>query len=918
MKGNPRILIVDDDESTRRTLSLIFGKNGYETETATMGQEALEKAQERFFNLALLDIKLPDMAGVELLTPLKEMHPDMEMIMATAYASTETAVWALNEGASAYINKPLNMDEVLAMVTKALEKQRLVREKRRAEESLRESEERYRAVVENSHNGVLIVRADYTFDYVNDKLCEILGRRREEIMGHDFTEFLDEDSKELVRDRYVRRRTGEDVPPRYEFDIVRKDGEKRRVEISSAIVRDSQGRVRTVAQILDITERKRAEEALEVSARQWEVTFNAISDAVWLADQDGRILQCNSAMTNFLERSLGEIIGRPCWELVHGTSEPIEECPFERMRETRGRENLVFSIDGRWLDDTVDALLDEDDNLVGAVHVLTDITDRKRAEEERQHHLERIEALREIDQAITSTLDLNEVLDIILEELASVIPYHSAAIFLLSNGTAKVAAARGQPDLAHALEVSFPIQDDTLIAKLMREERSLVLADAQAEKRFLARGGTDYVRSWMGIPLIAKERAVGFLTMDHREPHVYDEESARLAQAFAGQVAIAIENAQLYERTQQHLQRTTALRSIDMAIAASLDLGVTLSVILDQVTKQLGVDAADILLHNSHTQTLEYALGRGFRSDALQHTRLRLGEGYAGRAALERCLVTISNLAEDAGGLAQAPLMADEGFVTYFGVPLIAKGQIQGVLEIFRRAPLQPDQEWLDFLETLARQVAIAIDNARLFENLQRSNVELTLAYDTTLEGWARALELRDYETEGHAQRVVDLTTRLARIMGINQAELVDVRRGALLHDIGKLAVPDTILLKPGSLTEDEWCIMRQHPVYAYEMLLPITYLNRALDIPHYHHEKWDGTGYPKGLKGEQIPLAARIFAVVDVWDALRSDRPYRDAWPDEKALAHIREQAGKHFDPRVVNVFLKTVSEEQAANESG
>jgi putative nucleotidyltransferase with HDIG domain len=287
-----------------------------------------------------------------------------------------------------------------------------------------------------------------------------------------------------------------------------------------------------------------------------------------------------------------------------------------------------------------------------------------------------------------------------------------------------------------------------------------------------------------------------------------------------------------------------------------------------------------------------------------------LGDGYAGKAALERRTICISNLAEAENGLRRAPLLADEGFVAYFGVPLVAKGKVKGVLEIFHRAPLQPDQEWLGILETLAGQAAIAIDNAELFQDLQRSNVDLMLAYDTTLEGWSRALDLRDKETEGHTQRVANVTERLAWTMGLNEAELIHIRRGALLHDIGKMGVPDEILLKPGPLTDEEWVVMKRHPALAYEMLSPIHYLRPAIDIPYCHHEKWDGTGYPRGLKGEQIPLAARLFAVVDVWDALRSDRPYREAWPEEKVLEHIRTQAGTHFDPKVVELFLKVMSE--------
>ena len=221
---------------------------------------------------------------------------------------------------------------------------------------------------------------------------------------------------------------------------------------------------------------------------------------------------------------------------------------------------------------------------------------------------------------------------------------------------------------------------------------------------------------------------------------------------------------------------------------------------------------------------------------------------------------------------------------------------------------MYPYPEWLDFLNTLAGQAAIAIENATLFENLQQSNRELSQAYDATIEGWSRALDLRDKETEGHTQRVTEMTIRLARHFDFSKEELLHIRRGALLHDIGKMGVPDHILLKPETLTEEELIIMRKHPGYAYDLLKPIDFLARALDIPYYHHEKWDGTGYPRGLKGEEIPLAARLFAVVDVWDALRSNRSYRLAWSEEDALAYIREQSGKHFDPSVVEIFLKQI----------
>lgn len=363
------------------------------------------------------------------------------------------------------------------------------------------------------------------------------------------------------------------------------------------------------------------------------------------------------------------------------------------------------------------------------------------------------------------------------------------------------------------------------------------------------------------------------------------------------------------ENIRRHLHRLGALHEIDQAISNSLDINLSLNVLVGQVTTQGGVDAAGVLLLNPHTQKLEYAAGLGFHTPDIKQTELRLGQGYAGLAALERRLVSVPNLNEAKGGLKRPRLLPGEGFIAGYFVPITAKAQIKGVLEVFQRTPFIADSEWLEFLKTLAVQAAIAIDNAEMVNNLQRSNIDLSLAYDATLEGWSRALDLRDKETEGHTQRVTEMALRLARSMGVRGDELVHMRRGALLHDIGKMGIPDSILLKPGPLSDEEWEIMRKHPVYAQRLLSPIPFLRSALDIPYCHHEKWDGTGYPRGLKSDQIPLAARIFAVADVWDALRSDRPYRPAWPEDKVREHIRSLAGTHFDPKVVQVFLETAS---------
>ena len=368
----------------------------------------------------------------------------------------------------------------------------------------------------------------------------------------------------------------------------------------------------------------------------------------------------------------------------------------------------------------------------------------------------------------------------------------------------------------------------------------------------------------------------------------------------------------LLEESQRRLSQVEALHSIDIAISASLDLRTILSVLLKHVESLLGVDAADILLFYPHLGQFKFSAGRGFRTNEVQHSYVRSGTSLAGQAVTKRGTVRVSSDLASRIDADSALIYHKEGFVAYAGVPLIAKGQIKGVLEVYHRSPHRPDPEWLKLLETLAGQAAIAIDNAQLFDNLQQSNMELALAYDATIAGWSRAMDLRDKETEGHTQRVTELTLKLARAMRISEPELAQIRRGALLHDIGKMGVPDNILLKADQLTSEEWEKMRQHPVWAYEMLSSIRYLQPALDIPYCHHEKWDGTGYPRGLKGEAIPISARIFAVADVWDAITSDRPYRKGWSEEDALKYIDEQSGKYFDPGIVQEFFRLIHEDR------
>ncbi|MBI5934762.1 MAG: HD domain-containing protein [Chloroflexi bacterium] len=277
------------------------------------------------------------------------------------------------------------------------------------------------------------------------------------------------------------------------------------------------------------------------------------------------------------------------------------------------------------------------------------------------------------------------------------------------------------------------------------------------------------------------------------------------------------------------------------------------------------------------------------------------------QAILTMTPVTIFDVHEETITQAERVVIEARHLISILYFPLLLKGEALGVFIVGdTEFPRRFTPTEIDLCYMLSFQASLAIANSRLYQKAQQAITDISQAYDATLAGWSRVLDMRDHVTDEHTHRVADLAVALARNMGIPEADIGHVRRGALMHDIGKMALPDSILQKKESLTEDEWKVMRTHPEKAYDLLSHIEYLAPALDIPYCHHERWDGTGYPRGLKGEEIPLVARLFAVVDTYDAITSNRPYRKGWDGETAIQYIREQAGRQFCPTAVKAFCE------------
>ncbi len=530
---------------------------------------------------------------------------------------------------------------------------------------------------------------------------------------------------------------------------------------------------------------------------------------------------------------------------------------------------------------------------------------RMKLHEETSRRAEEFSALYQTSTTLSGEHDLQTLLQTIVEQATTLLNASGGGMYLYDpiNNDLVIKVAT-EPSIPMGIRLQL---GEGLAGRVAQTGKAIRIEDYSTWEYRSVKYDNVPIRATMEVPMLSGGELIGVLVAHEvgNSERKYSEADEHLLALFASQAASAIRSARLHEETIRRVNHLQTLRSIDRAITANMDSNVTLKILLNQAISQMNISAASILLLNPNTMNLEYALGQGFRTKGMETVSIRLGESYSGQAAIDRRTLGIPDLSTINENRFKE-FVTKESFSSCYIAPMISKGQMRGVLEVYSREVLIADNEWIEFLEALATQAAIAIDNAQLFLDLQHTNFQLTLAYDAIIEGWSQALGHRDKAGQGRTKRLAELTIQFARAAGVQESEIIHIRRGALLHDIGKMYVPDQILTKPGKLTQKERERLEKHPQFAYDILKSNTFLRPALDIPYCHHERWDGAGYPRGLRGEQIPLAARIFAVVDVWDALTSDRPYCKAWPHKKALAYIRSQSGKHFDPKIVDLFLQ------------
>ncbi len=784
----------------------------------------------------------------------------------------------------------------------------------------------YKLLFEATTQGAVVQDADGRVVEANQAACDILGLSRPQLLGQSASgpawNFVRDDGSPMPREELPASIAMKKRKPisNVTVGVVVPGGKACRWILASSMPVFRDGRKKsylTITSFTDITDSKKVEDELRKAEENYRSTFENAPFGIYQSTVDGRLIDVNTTLARMFgydgpEEIMAETtdIARQFFIEPRQRKEIIAQALKTRAYvlhevDYRRRNGETFTANLR-----IRAVRDDRGQTTYLEGTIEDISQRKQAEVTLARQAEELTRLYRASGSLLSSspFDLKKLADTIIHVVLREFGPANGSVFLVQPGSNKlerIAVAGPFAELVSRMELT--LDGRGLVPNAIRTGQSINARDVRTEPNYVV--GWEDSRSELAIPLKIGERVIGVIDVQSAESGAFNADDERLMTIFSERAALALEHARLYAQTERRMQNLMSLRTIDTAISSSVNIDFTLGILLDQMIRQLGVHAADILIFNPHVQSLRLSAGHGFRTDSHRHIDIQLKNNLAGQVVRDRKTVILPDLTRHTDLAPMTDELVREGFVAYIGIPLVAKGQVKGVLEIFQQEHLQLDQDQNNFLEMLAGQAAIAIDSVQLFENLQSSNAELMMAYDETIEGWSHAMDLRDEETEGHSQRVTELTLKLAGRLGFGPEDLIHIRRGALLHDIGKIGVPDEVLNKTTALSEEEWVSMKKHPQFAHDMLAPITYLHSALDIPYCHHEKWDGTGYPRGLRGTQIPLAARIFAIVDVWDALTSDRPYRAAWTKEQALGYIREQAGSHFDPDLVDIFINEIT---------
>ncbi len=898
-----RLLAIERDVDALRNLQNTLGlSKRIDTQLVTvqcLGQ-GLEALASGSFDVVVTGLSLPDASGVEIVRQIDRGSPETPVIVLTQDDDEQIALEALRAGAEDFLSKQtLSLITLEHVIPYAIER-------KRSSVSLKESQRAYTTLLDNLPGMVFRCKNDahWTMEIVSHRCLELTGYPPEALIDNQEIAYVDliyPDDQSHVTD-VIEAALAEGSGYSVAYRLITASGQVKHVWEQGRGVYSSRGKLLAIeGYIADLTSHWEVQQALGATQQQFQALADSFGDIVFTLDRDQRhtgiygrwVGDAGLTADHFLGRTAREILG-------DGAAMPHEAANEAALQ---GRYILYEwsapAPDGlHHYETSLSPIYDLENRVVGVAGIGRDITHRKRLEREQQATLN-------LAAAIRSANTRAELLPLILRETMTALGCSATAIGHFDEAAHALVVERASGLWEPFAGNSMSIEADGFLHYSLKSGQPFQISpDHSATFHSLPeevrRAGIVYC-----APLASQGAAFGLLVAGKETP--FTPLDQRIFEAFTDLSANAIHRTALLEETAERLAYMHSLHEIDQTIVGRKNVRAILRKVIDSAMTNLHLDACQVTQVEDGGNRLRILAQHGFLRSA------RSGHAFDHPQHAGPCPIAthqsmlIPDLSQRAD-IVRLRRLGEEGFVSYLGIPVNGSHGMKAVLEVFQRSPLRLAPSQVNYLETLAGQVSIALETAALNADLHRKHVELMEAYDSTIEGWSRTLELRDDDTVGHSNRVMETTVRLARALGLPEDEIVHLRRGALLHDIGKIGIPDAILRKETSLTEQEWQVMRTHPVLAYERLKSIKFLEPALSIPLYHHERWDGSGYPMGLKGEAIPLAARIFAVADVWDALTSDRPYRKAWNTQEARGYILSMSGKQFDPRVVEAFLQSV----------
>jgi PAS domain S-box-containing protein len=800
---------------------------------------------------------------------------------------------------------------------------RASRARRKAETELEHEHHLLSRVMDTSPAVIMVCDQDGKFTYANRQAEELFNVSREEILTWNYLKapwiILDEQSNPVTPDDELLKSIYGLEQPFHNFNYALRlsDGRLRWLLVSGAPIREKKGISKGFVLVIeDITERRQTEQALQRSEKQYRQLFEAVQEGIWMVDTELRTTFVNDHAAHMIGYEVDDVIDRSVLDFFDPQWQDVLRNGIERRRKGKAEtyDVVARSREGRniYINMHASPIMDEKGKFLGSLALVYDVSKQRM----REHMLETIVRMA---SSIRNVSSQQEMIRLILDQL----------IYLFEGQAGILATRDGHSGEIHFLpgrgrwEDPQVFQRATLIEashRIFTNRKPLVFGNAADDDRLASPDIFSELSQVVCLPLLTQDETIGAVwlgkkaTTNDMIPPSADE--VKMLMTACDIAASALHRTILHEETELRIRRLRALREINLGISGSMNIMVILNSLLKCLGNDIGMEAAAVLFTNPEKNSLTFVAGQGFDPMPPLGDAFSMDDDLAGKAVRTNQIVTASSSNDTIAGFSRPWKDLLNAYHYYECVPLTIKGQVKGVFEFFHTTTPAADTEWIDFLANIASQLAVTLDNAELFEKVSVTNMELTKSYDATIEIWARAMEHRTNETEGHADRVVEVAVRLAKAMGLPEDDLIQIRRGALLHDIGIIVLPDSILSKPGSLTPLEWETMRMHPTMAQEFLGTIDFLRPAVEIAYCHHERWDGLGYPRGLKAEEIPLGARIFTVVDVWDALRSNRPYRPGWPESRVRAYLRQESGTRFDPDVVSIFLgKVLPELDAEN---